>query len=1033
MMAELQHSDQFLVNRDGVSYNVTQENLMAQIQDDDLMLVNRDNASYKITGAEVKDSFVDPVEIQSVTLSTTTPKVDEDITAIVESTGGKNPVTTYQWQRDGVDIPVVQTYNLRVPSVQGNSQDATYTVQQADIGKKLDCVVTITDDLGSTATKTSPETQPVQANETVDTPTLLTPPNGAGLGPDTITPTTDSLSSVSTTGTTTTVVASGNDDIDVLAEGSALMTDASGTVATYTPTSNTITNVTNAQSSSDNYQLFYTVPAGTTVNNLDHLKEIGTKVPSGTNWDQTVNDVYMELLETGIVGQKIFVDGWLRTSSYPTYGPSDPFYEAKSTGMYFKADGTSITYYLDETWNTNDVKYITYASYTEGMTLSSLTAPQVSGYMKLSKLYTPYTLGVTPQVPSASYVNDSKILTFSDNQDLTYFKVGDEIGSTQTPTEGQTNNFANPQNAFDDDESTFTVNPSASSSQNTYIGFSTSFTPTTFTVKVRNDSGGTPQTFAFNTNNKNTGSKPGKFISVTPSDGATINDDSITINPATTVVATFSVTNPEYATDNTYYLYATNVTGGNLKIYTISASENITILDVNVNNNQMTVSGGDWAPYGGYNTNEEWSDDISGSVTATYTKESAFNGETTGTGWLPTRGTSGVWTANLAASSLTIYCQSENPSYDGSQVTATFDGVTVNVPIPDGLISSASYDIAIPQGATTLDNITVTNGDQTSPYITLQGVVINGLLLVDQSVTPPAITGDNKVIAHAITGTGRVSTVDASTNTITVTESNGNWVSSGAWNTTTKQGNAAGTSFYLTGDEVQTITVDPDDVHMTCTAFSGTGGAVYEETTWQITTDDDTNFLTPVVNVTNTNETFYNVSTITPETDPVDSVSGAGTTGDPYVLTLTGDSNLSYFDPGESVTSIAAGGDGGGAGSAHGLRFDSARENYLQNTKGTITSFTLSTWVKWTPVPNIGYIRSFTSINNTSSNYLNCQVDDTGIASFASSEGGINATDALSANEWHNVVYTYDGTTGKIYVDGDEVVSGTKTFSAISS
>ena len=95
MMADLQPSDQFLVNRNGVSYNVTQANLMAQIKDDDLMLVNRDDVSYKITGAEVKDSFVDPLEIVSVQLSNMSPKVNEDVTAIVESTGGKNPVTTY--------------------------------------------------------------------------------------------------------------------------------------------------------------------------------------------------------------------------------------------------------------------------------------------------------------------------------------------------------------------------------------------------------------------------------------------------------------------------------------------------------------------------------------------------------------------------------------------------------------------------------------------------------------------------------------------------------------------------------------------------------------------------------------------------------------------------------------------------------------------------------------------------------------------------------------------------------------------------
>ena len=205
MMAELQPSDQFLVNRDGVSYNVTQANLMAQIQDDDLMLVNRGSASYKITGAEVKDSFVDPIVITSVTLSNTTPTVGEDITAIVEATGGKNPVTTYQWQADDVNI--------------AGATSVSYTPTASDVGKRLKCVATVTDDLGDSESLASAASDPVQASESVNQPTLLTPPNGAGLGPSTITPTTDSLSSVSTTGTTTTVVASGDDDLDVLEEG----------------------------------------------------------------------------------------------------------------------------------------------------------------------------------------------------------------------------------------------------------------------------------------------------------------------------------------------------------------------------------------------------------------------------------------------------------------------------------------------------------------------------------------------------------------------------------------------------------------------------------------------------------------------------------------------------------------------------------------------------------------------------------------------------------------------------------------------
>ena len=36
----------------------------------------------------------------------------------------------------------------------------------------------------------------------------------------------------------------------------------------------------------------------------------------------------------------------------------------------------------------------------------------------------------------------------------------------------------------------------------------------------------------------------------------------------------------------------------------------------------------------------------------------------------------------------------------------------------------------------------------------------------------------------------------------------------------------------------------------------------YGTTTWQVTTDADTAFANPVVNVTNTNETLYNVTTL---------------------------------------------------------------------------------------------------------------------------------------------------------------------------
>ena len=52
-MSTLNPSDLFLINRNGISYYVTQENLMAQIEDTDLLLVNRGGVSYKIPASEM--------------------------------------------------------------------------------------------------------------------------------------------------------------------------------------------------------------------------------------------------------------------------------------------------------------------------------------------------------------------------------------------------------------------------------------------------------------------------------------------------------------------------------------------------------------------------------------------------------------------------------------------------------------------------------------------------------------------------------------------------------------------------------------------------------------------------------------------------------------------------------------------------------------------------------------------------------------------------------------------------------------------
>ena len=192
-MASLNPSDQFLVNRDGASYNVTQENLMAEIQDTDLLLVNRSDISYQVTGLEAKDSFVDPLAINSVTLSNTTPTASESITAVVDLVGGKAPyVYTYVWQYVVSDAVYTVTTTPATTDSYGNYaagtttttrastattsstpapipgalNSATYTIPDdlTEVGWEIRCNVTVTDALSGTITKASAYTAPVEAN-----------------------------------------------------------------------------------------------------------------------------------------------------------------------------------------------------------------------------------------------------------------------------------------------------------------------------------------------------------------------------------------------------------------------------------------------------------------------------------------------------------------------------------------------------------------------------------------------------------------------------------------------------------------------------------------------------------------------------------------------------------------------------------------------------------------------------------------------------------------------------------------------------
>ena len=173
-MAELQPNDEFLVNRDDVTYKQPTDTLMAKLENDDYLLINREDVTYKISGEDILDSLIDPLELD-VTLDITNPAPDETITAIASPSGGKQPYTpiTYQWKK--------RDQGGNITDLAGETLSTFFVT--ADLAAfELACEATVSDSLGKSVTTLSAFTNPVTFKEQVDTPELLTPPDGAGMG-----------------------------------------------------------------------------------------------------------------------------------------------------------------------------------------------------------------------------------------------------------------------------------------------------------------------------------------------------------------------------------------------------------------------------------------------------------------------------------------------------------------------------------------------------------------------------------------------------------------------------------------------------------------------------------------------------------------------------------------------------------------------------------------------------------------------------------------------------------------------------------
>ena len=106
-----------------------------------------DSSAIQIVSITSNTAIVNAMSI-TVSLSTTTPKAGDTITATAVNAGGVAPVTTaYQWKADDVNI--------------AGATSTTYTVIEADKDKRLSCLVTTTDTSGTSVSKSSDPTDPV--------------------------------------------------------------------------------------------------------------------------------------------------------------------------------------------------------------------------------------------------------------------------------------------------------------------------------------------------------------------------------------------------------------------------------------------------------------------------------------------------------------------------------------------------------------------------------------------------------------------------------------------------------------------------------------------------------------------------------------------------------------------------------------------------------------------------------------------------------------------------------------------------------
>ena len=249
---------------------------------------------------------------------------------------------------------------------------------------------------------------------------------------------------------------------------------------------------------------------------------------------------------------------------------------------------------------------------------------------------------------------------------------------------------------------------------------------------------------------------------------------------------------------------------GNNYIYAAFAGSNpIEVIDVDVDNNTMTVDGGDWYGTNDWNQSQEWSS----SSTGTWPKAvvNMFDGDFSTYSYSNASGGEVNLTGLTALSSIRVYGSTLNA--DSWQVTLS--GSVVNIPLTTG--SDYGWTTVPTSFPVTVDKFRNNDGAGR-----VYAVEVDGKLLVDSSVTP---TGETVVTGPPLIASANdVEYLDG--NTLGVNGVSGTWFP----------------GLHAQGAEVTSTAPSPESIQYTSangtpltTPFTGTDATLTTRTwTWQV-------------------------------------------------------------------------------------------------------------------------------------------------------------------------------------------------------